>query len=368
MKYMGSKRYLLKNGLGELIIEQAKKSNRFFDPFCGSAAVVWFTAKNTQNKIIAGDLQEYSVYLSNSVILRNKPLIDKGPLNKWIERAKKKHRAHPIIIKSKNQSDYVIMSREYCNKMRTVISRSYGGYYFSPDQAQIFDFLVNYTPQEEPYRSIAKSSLIIAATRCTASPGHTAQPFQPTDSAIKFIIESWSRDPFSYVEKTVDEISTKYANKIGKSEVSNAINLISKAKENDLIFIDPPYSGVHYSRFYHVLETIARGFCGEVSGRGRYPNPHERPKSDFSMKSRSLKAFDSLLEKIASKKASTIITFPAGDCSNGLSGDIVKGISKRYFKVKKDIIKGKFSTLGGNRENRPARLKSSELVLILEPK
>jgi len=368
MKYMGSKKYLLKNGLGELIIEQAQRSERFFDPFCGSAAVSWFAATNISNEVIAGDLQSYSMYLANSVLLRTSPLSDKGPLYEWIDFAHNQHIRNPIQIKAESQYDYVKQSRTYCNKKRKVISKSYGGYYFSPNQAQIFDYLLDTIPSKEPYKSIAKGALISAAAKCAASPGHTAQPFQPTKTAIKFIMEAWAREPFIYVEKFISELSNLYSKTQGKAYVINAYDLMSKAREGDLIFIDPPYSGVHYSRFYHVLETIARGYCSNVSGRGRYPIPEERPVSEFSRKSESIKAFVSLLQKISKKKASAIVTFPSGICSNGLSGEMVKEIAKRYFKVKKNIIKGKFSTLGGNKENRPARLQSSELILLLTPK
>ena len=40
MKYMGSKRAMLKNGLGELLLQEATKANRVFDPFCGSSSAL----------------------------------------------------------------------------------------------------------------------------------------------------------------------------------------------------------------------------------------------------------------------------------------------------------------------------------------
>ena len=227
---------MLKNGLGELILEQAQKSDRFFDPFCGSAAVTWFAAMNTSNKVIAGDLQEFSMYLAKAVLLRDFPLTDKKPLMDWIELVKNKHLQNPIRIEAETQYDYVTQSRTHCNKKRKVISKSYGGYYFSPDQAQIFDYFLDLLPSDEPYKSIAKASLITTATKCAASPGHTAQPFQPTNTAIKFIIEAWLRDPFIYVERTVNELCSYHSRTVGKFYVINAQDLVSKVKEGDLIY------------------------------------------------------------------------------------------------------------------------------------
>jgi adenine-specific DNA methylase len=140
------------------------------------------------------------------------------------------------------------------------------------------------------------------------------------------------------------------------------------------VFIDPPYSGVHYSRFYHVLETITRGKCGPVSGTGRYPDASERPRSRYSVKTESADALEKLLKKVSEKQASAIITFPSHECSNGLSGTEAKRIAKQYFFVKTKTVHSKFSTLGGNRKTegngngRAARQHARELILILSPK
>ncbi len=45
MKYMGSKRSMLLNGLGELLTEESKDAKRFIDLFSGSGAVATFVAK-----------------------------------------------------------------------------------------------------------------------------------------------------------------------------------------------------------------------------------------------------------------------------------------------------------------------------------
>lgn len=196
----------------------------------------------------------------------------------------------------------------------------------------------------------------------------TAQPFSTTENGLKAIFDAWKRNPLAYISRSIENLSKRHANNIGRGIVSEANNLLKEIGEGDLVFLDPPYSSVHYSRFYHVLETISRNQKIAATGKGRYPSPDERPRSDYSLKGKSRYAIEILLRHIASKRASAILTFPADHCSNGLSGDTVKEISKKYFKVKKEVIKGKFSTLGGNNDNRPARQASAELVLLLEPK
>lgn len=370
MKYMGSKKAMLTNGLGELLVEQTQRSRRFFDPFCGSAAVSWFVAENTDRKVIAGDLQKYSVELANSILQRDRAISDSESIifKEWIANGKKEIQALEIDLKIKKTKKYVTENKRWSSKSSFNITNAYGGHYFSFNQAIAFDVLLNSLPQAEPFKSIALASLIEAASNCVSSPGHTAQPFGTTDKGLDAIIEAWKRDPLVYVKRTIESISLRHANSIGNSFVSEANELLNDLHEGDLVFLDPPYSGVHYSRFYHVLETISRQTKVEVSGKGRYPAPDERPRSDYSLKGKSQKAVETLLFQISNKKASAILTFPSEMCSNGLSGSIIKDISSRYFRVKKEIIKGKFSTLGGNNENRPARQASTELVLLLEPK
>lgn len=156
--------------------------------------------------------------------------------------------------------------------------------------------------------------------------------------------------------------------------VADANVMAKRLHAGDLAFIDPPYSGVQYSRFYHVLETIARGTSGDVSGAGRYPARELRPQSKFSLKTHSHAALHKLLTTVAERNATAILTFPDHDCSNGLSGEIVKEMAADLFHIKIKTVDSKFSTLGGNArmaetgKGRQARQLAKELILTLAPK
>jgi hypothetical protein len=138
--------------------------------------------------------------------------------------------------------------------------------------------------------------------------------------------------------------------------------------DGDLAFLDPPYSGVHYSRFYHVLETITTHDPFSVSGAGRYPPRELRPRSNYSVQTTSREALTVLLKTLSSVGSSAIVTFPAGHASNGLSGRMVKEIAGQFFRIKSTKITSRFSTLGGNLKNRDARQQSDELILTLTPR
>ena len=267
---------------------------------------------------------------------------------------------------------------ELCRRARDIcdaisigapITRSYGGHYFSPLQALQLDALRASLPAEDSYREVALAALLFVASDCAAAPGHTAQPFQPTKSANFFLFEAWRRDPLALSLKALREICPRHAKRLGQTSVANAIEMVEKMQRNDLVVLDPPYSAVQYSRFYHVFETIVRGDCGPVEGVGRYPPQAERPRSGFSQKSRSQLDLDELLKAISRQRATVILTFPAAESSNGLSGEKVIELATRYFDLRQQSAQTRFSTLGGNGNvsHRPARKLSEELILLLEP-
>lgn len=377
MKYMGSKRAMLANGLGKILRAETDKSRCFADLFVGSGAVSWYVAQNSGCRVLAADLQLFAVSLAEAVINREKAVDAESVRKGWFREAKEKNRRSRLFHEAEEfdkerweraRRANVDRARELCASSRGPITGAYGGYYFSPKQAQIFDALRSCLPDEASMRSVALASLISAASECAAAPGHTAQPFQPTRKGAKFLFGAWRQDVWSHVRSALDRICPKYARTTGLGMVCDAEAAAEQLKKGDVAFLDPPYSGVHYSRFYHVLETIARGTRSEIEGAGRYPPPSERPKSDFSLRSKSEDALSRLLSKLAENGVRAILTFPQEETSNGLSGSIVERIAKSYFKSTKVVVNGRFSTLGGNSENRKARIPAYEIILTLVPR
>jgi adenine-specific DNA methylase len=187
---------------------------------------------------------------------------------------------------------------------------------------------------------------------------------------MPYIRESWRRDPLSYARSWLEEIAPRHARKKGTTQVGDALEIAENLGPTDLAIIDPPYSDVQYSRFYHVLEAIARTeveIYGEVSGVGRYPSIEDRPQSEFSLKSKSESAMEDLLQSLAAAGSQALITFPKADCSNGLSGERIAKLAKEYFQVRTKTVNGRFSTLGGNNTTRAARQSSAELIIALKP-
>jgi len=361
-----------------VLSEEIPKAVRFVDLFCGSGSVSWFAATRWETEVVACDLQRYAVILADSVISRDGCIDSEATLKRWFNRAEAKVLCHPLYKDSLGLqdsfslgklADQVSRARALCEANQSgPIQAAYGGHYFSPLQALWIDGLRSTLPRERDARNVALASLLQVASQCAASPGHTAQPFQVNGRADPFLLEAWQKTLIPRVSQSFKVIAGMSAKTQGGGRQCDALEFALTLNESDLVFIDPPYSVAQYSRFYHVLEVLAVGKHVTASGAGRYPAAEYRPKSEFSMKTKATIAMDTLLQRVSASGAKAILTFPADDASNGLSGERMIEISNKYFDVKHSYVSGQFSTLGGNSVIREARQHSRELILTLYPK
>ncbi|MGA2795861.1 MAG: DNA adenine methylase [Roseiarcus sp.] len=385
MKYMGHKGRIM-NAILDAVSSVSKEAARVADPFCGSGAVSWALAEKFAVPITAGDLQEFARVRAAAVVART---IAAYPhlFQRWLDNAEE---ASEAVLRrvdapklpgrgyTKDQIAYVEMTRTYVTdelvprlpvNVDWPVTTAYAGYYFSIKQAVLFDCLRRELPKSASNRNIALAALIGAASRCSASPGHTAQPLSPTPNGVKWIVDAWSRNPIKYIRDEIAELRDRFALRMGNACRSDAIQSLSSLTKGDVAFLDPPYSGVHYSRFYHVLETIALGKIGLVSGAGRYPDASERPTSKFSQKSNAPGAIRRLLSYCGQSGIRVVLTFPETSQSNGLSGPCLQSLCQEIFgTVNVQRESSVFSTLGGNGSSgRAARRPTTEYIIACVP-
>ena len=372
---MGSKRSLLSNGLAQILLRECTTGRRVVDLFCGASSVSWFIATSLDKSVLACDLQQYATTMAGAVIKRREAIDYRTLEAKWLAEARRAVALSPIwndaMALERCSAQTEVWHREtraLCGATTPtdgLITNSYGGHYFSARQAASFDAMLRTLPAGDPWREICLAATIVSASKCAASPGHTAQPFKPSPTAEKYLRQSWKRDPFVDALSALGTISSLCALRSGTTVVADANEVAQTLGPADTVFIDPPYSAVQYSRFYHVLETIARGWCGGVEGVGRYPARGERPRSSYSLKGQAANALSCLCRDLAARGCRAVVTFPRHDCSNGLSGQRVEDIAATYYRLDREVIGSRFSTLGGNSRNRRARRLTEEYVLIL---
>lgn len=371
---------MLGGRLGATVAQEAAKSRRFVDLFAGSGVVSHHVATKVSVSAISVDQLKFATVLAASITRRVTPFDGRSAFDAWSRRAAALEASYTSIAKRARELDQplteaaVVAAREFVasSDLGCFIWRDYGGYYLSPGQAFDLSMLYRTLPRESPQATAALAALIRTASRCSASPGHTAQPFRPTSALLPHIRSAWRSQARTVVQYELESIARQHARVRGFVFQGDAQLFVERhARRGDLLFCDPPYSDAQYSRFYHLLEAIAIGGWESVQGAGRAPESSQRVASDFSRPPSAIDAMTRLISSAADLGCVVMLTYPEGDRSNRLSSDDIKEIATPWFAIEEVRIPHRHSTLGGSptsASGRAGRKELDELLLTLRPR
>jgi adenine-specific DNA-methyltransferase len=187
-------------------------------------------------------------------------------------------------------------------------------------------------PQETPFaaekKSIYLAALLHAVSVSTSGTSHFAQPRSvEKDKELIAVAKRRSIDIEEQFELALDAIRREVLERprLSGNRVfcSDVLQLLAEegelgSEKIDLVYLDPPYTTDNYSRFYHVLETLARydypelQCRGEELTKGRYPLREERFTSDFCSGSQVENAFRKVAEDCVRRGAHLLISY-SGD-------------------------------------------------------
>ena len=121
--------------------------------------------------------------------------------------------------------------------------------------------------------------------------------------------------------------------------------LSNRAVDFDAIYADPPYTRDHYSRYYHVLETMALRDDPQVSTTlirsGGAPRPSrgfyraDRHQSPFCIKLKAPGAFDRLFKGAALRHVPLVLSYSpykAGNRPRLLTIDQLLSLAARHYR------------------------------------
>jgi adenine-specific DNA-methyltransferase len=118
-------------------------------------------------------------------------------------------------------------------------------------------------------------------------------------------------------------------NKIFRSEAIELLaNLAGEKVHPAVVYGDPPYTSDHYSRYYHLWETLVLYDYPLVMSKGQYRS--DRFYSSFSVKTRAIEAFRGLIENAGKLRSALVISYP----ENGIfaeSTPIIMGLLEENF-------------------------------------
>lgn len=154
------------------------------------------------------------------------------------------------------------------------------------------------------------SSVMYAMSYTTQSTGHFAQYRDGnTEEAMFNIIFYRQKEIYTLFKKKLKELINSLDNSLKKLETTtlNFEDCLNSIPFGTTVYADPPYAPVHYSRFYHVLETLIKYDYPEIDFKGRYRI--DRYQSPFSQKSKALEAFKLLFNKIKERKSQMVLSY-----------------------------------------------------------
>lgn len=136
--------------------------------------------------------------------------------------------------------------------------------------------------------------------------------------------------------------------------------------EHTLVYADPPYFKEHYSRYYHVLNTLC---LYDYPAMAVNPQTHElsigryredRRVSDFGKKAKALGAFEKLITKCANAGAWLIMSY-----SDNSIVDIVdlQNLAEKQYDVLIEKVE-----LSHSKQGRSSTSKVDEYIFICRPK
>lgn len=240
------------------------------------------------------------------------------------------------IAPVQNQVHEKLRKAELMGK-ESLFSRYYGGVYFSYRQAVQIDVIMNAIRH---YPNATDKNVLLAALlsstsdiACTVGK-HFAQPIKARDSKgkiKKLVYNKAIKDKTVDVTALFDEWLNKYVS-LPKGKYNNTVlqgdymECLKKLPDNiRTVYADPPYTRDHYSRFYHVLETMALDDVPEISTVKIHGSTHvsngiyrkDRHQSPFCIRSKAPKAFEEMFKAISAAGRNLLLSYSPYDETKG---------------------------------------------------
>ena len=402
--YLGSKLRLLRS-IGDAVAQVAPVGATVCDLFAGSGTVSIFLGSRWN--VVAADVQEYSRVLCNGLLKPPPTISERATVGSdLVQRARSSPLRHalreslaglvdyerdcavdaaagntdrlcdlmecpPLISGASDEElqgplgslcraarDDLVM-RGLGDQVGSVMSTYFGGVYFSWRQAADFDALLAQIHRMDPiYRDYYLACALAAASDVVNTVGkHFAQRARPrkADGVVKVgvignALKDRSKDAFSAFLANIGRLNTVRSEQLQHHAVRRDFRdlLDDPGVRFDVLYADPPYTRDHYSRYYHVLETMARHDRPGISStrirsegkarlsRGVYRR--DRHQSPFCIHSRARDAFHLLAAGAAKRGVPLVLSYSPYDESAGhrprvLTASELLETLKQYFSI-----------------------------------
>ncbi|PMN73125.1 hypothetical protein BCT26_21010 [Vibrio lentus] len=391
--YLGSKLRVLEQ-IDDIMLNLASDGDHIVDLFSGSGTVSNFLSH--RYSVTANDIQEYSRVINNALLSSTASILD---AEQFLTSCAHSHfhelsescitpliNFEKIAIKESFNGDSQLLcdvvesgsimtsdvtsnsplhevlhsvksklnNIQNLNPNHFIATKYFGGVYFSYKQAVDID-IISYEISllKKSSKDMYMAALLSTVSEVVNSVGkHFAQPIRPKDKDGRpknNLAKSISKDREIDVIKTYKKFLFRYIQSSTKKYQNNATKLdftdcLKESKNIKVVYADPPYTRDHYSRFYHVLETLALQDSPKVSttkingeikySRGIYRE--DRHQSPFCIRSKAPKAFEELFSLTSKSGASLVLSYSPFNSESKthprvMDIDTINSLGKKYF-------------------------------------
>ena len=337
LNYQGSKRNLLEF-IHDSLKDYITKDDIILDIFSGTCCVGYSYKKS--NIVYANDSEKYAYTIASALL---KGHITSDVINRFTNEMKKKIATLDFVNYISLEREYIInkkienlinLYKEYPTVWNGKISiepnkpnpdmfkNYYAASYFGIEQSAIIDFIREMiTEKYQEHQDILFSALFYAMKECVFSKdGHMAQPLDLKKNSSKLINVRSKNILELFTNKCYEFTSNNFVknnhdeNKVFNCDFESLLEKDEIKEEVNVIYADPPYTDMQYSRYYHLLNTVLTGCNKEITlskskktTKGMYLN--NRFQSKLSRKSECMTSFEKLIKFSKEFNKTLIISF-----------------------------------------------------------
>lgn len=333
LNYQGNKSSLM-TFINKNLKKYINDGDKICDIFSGSCSVGAFLKNNYD--IVANDAELYSYIISSALLntpdsnklvnLRN-VFIKQYNLNlkKLLSVQEENVAKERFFLSKKNNESLINLYSEFptiwnkkCDQITPEILREennydlflyyYSGTYFSIEQSINIDCVIKTIHEMNDNTDVLWSCLFFAMSEIVFSKdGHMAQPLNIEKNPSRHIKQR-TKKLMDFFYKKLEEFIIKSENSLKEKkhviyndDVLNLLNNESFNKQNiKLIYADPPYTDMQYSRYYHLLNVAAQyNYPKPTINNRKYTKglyTEGRNQSNLSKKSTAKKVLKQLFE------------------------------------------------------------------------
>lgn len=230
-----------------------------------------------------------------------------------------------LVRENTSRSAAILRSRYRKSARRfpyRLFSCSYAGGYVGLAQAIEIDSIrfaidsmqASHAINEDEHRWMVVA-LCRALSRSSNSTGHFAQYLTVKEHTVQRFLAKRRRsiwDEWLVALRTMFPLGNakwRRSNRVFRQDATVLIRSLSRHKRQPaVIYCDPPYSADHYSRYYHLVETLILYDYPSVSSKGLYRA--DRFSSPFSIKTTVEPSFRALIDAASSLQSTFVLSYP----------------------------------------------------------